>query len=318
MCFFSNVAWKTFVKDYLTFSKKEGVAALAVIFLLMAIYFLPRLFSKTSSSLTLKEDSILIRAVDTLESRSAIRKSKYESPPPYTSYSVSQGGQGYEEGELFRFDPNTLPPEGWRKLGLHEKTIRILINYRNKGGKFYRPEDLKKVWTMPEGFYERVEDYIDITSLEPRAPYPRYSSAPYTRQEHKIEPVDVNEGDTATFIALPGIGPVLAGRIINFRNKLGGFHSVDQVGETYGMPESTFLLLKPYFVLSKQEIRKLNINAATKEELNAHPYINWKLANALVEYRNQHGLYQSLEDLKNILILDEATFEKISTYLTIE
>lgn len=318
MFFFSNVVWKTFVKDYLTLSKKDRVAALAIILLLFAMYFLPRLFSKNPSPLTLKEDSLLIKAADTLERRVTQNKATYKSSTPYPYYTTSQSNKGYKEGELFRFDPNTLPAEGWQKLGLNDKTTRILINYRNKGGKFYRPEDLKKVWTMPEDFYERVKDHIAITSIERRTPYPSYTSSPFVRQERKIEPVDINNGDTADFIALPGIGPVLASRIINFRNKLGGFHSIDQVGETYGLPDTTFQELKPYLTLSSPETRKLNINTTSKEELNAHPYINWKQASAIVEYRNQHGPYKSIDELKNIMILDEATFEKIRIYLAVE
>lgn len=318
MCFFSHVAWKTFVKDYLTYSKKDRLAVLVVLLLLIAMYFLPRLFSKSPSALALQEDSLLLKTVDTLASKPEHSSKEQQTRPPFTYYSTPRPANGFTEGELFRFNPNTLPPEGFQKLGLNERTIRILINYRNKGGRFYRPEDLKKVWTMPEGFYERVKGYILLTSVERPTSYPTYTSTPYTRTERSIEPVDINKGDTATFIALPGIGPVLAGRIINFRNKLGGFQSIDQLGETYGLPDSTFQQLKPYFTLSSPEVRKLNINTATKDDLSAHPYISWKLANAIVEYRARHGNYQSLDDLKNILILDEATFEKISGYLAVE
>lgn len=310
------MAWKTFIKDYLTFSKKDRLAALAVLFLMVAMYSLPRLFSKDSSALALEEDSLLIKAVDTLESRSSQKEENKGFSSPY--YPSNEESKGYKEAELFRFDPNTLTAEGWQRLGLNDKTIRILINYRNKGGKFYQPEDLKRVWTLPEGFYQRVKGYITIASIERPTSYPVFTSTPFTHPERKIEPVDINKDDTAAFIALPGIGPVLAGRIINFRNKLGGFHSVEQVGETYGLPDSTFQKLKPYFLLSEPEVQKLNVNKATKEELNVHPYISWKLANAIVEYRNQHGNYHSLDDLKNILILDEATFYKIRFYLTLE
>lgn len=318
MCFFSHVAWKTFVKDYLTYSKKDRIAVLAVLFLLIVMYSLPRLFSKSPSTLALKEDSLLLKTVDTLASKPGENSAEQEAGTPYSYYTAPRQAQGFTEGELFRFDPNTLPAEGWQKLGLNDKTIRILINYRNKGGRFYRPEDLKKVWTMPAGFYERVKGHITIPAAERPTAYPAFTSAPYTRTKRKPEPVDINKGDTADLIALPGIGPVLASRIINFRHKLGGFHSIDQVGETYGLPDSTFQQLKPYFILSSPEVHRLNINAATREQLSAHPYISWKLANAIVEYRNQHGNYQSLDDLKNIMILEEATYEKIRQYLAVE
>jgi competence ComEA-like helix-hairpin-helix protein len=123
--------------------------------------------------------------------------------------------------------------------------------------------------------------------------------------------------DTSAFIALPGIGSKLAARIVNFREKLGGFHSVEQIKETYGLPDSTYEKAKNYLQSSTASIKKFNINSATKEELKVHPYIKWQLANAIVEYRNQHGAYKNLTDLKNIMLIDEATFDKILPYLTL-
>ena len=126
--------------------------------------------------------------------------------------------------------------------------------------------------------------------------------------------IDINEADTAAFIALPGIGPKLASRIVNFRDKLGGFYAVDQVKETYGLPDSTFQKIRPYLQLNGAP-KKLNVNTATKDELNAHPYIRWNLANAIVEYRNRHGNFKSLEELKNIAVMEEAVFDRIVPYL---
>ncbi|HYK57132.1 MAG TPA: helix-hairpin-helix domain-containing protein, partial [Flavisolibacter sp.] len=63
------------------------------------------------------------------------------------------------------------------------------------------------------------------------------------------------------------------------------------------------------------DVKKLNINTATKDELKTHPYIKWNLANAIVEYRNQHGNFKSLVELKNIVLIDETTFDKIVHYL---
>jgi competence ComEA-like helix-hairpin-helix protein len=103
---------------------------------------------------------------------------------------------------------------------------------------------------------------------------------------------------------------------VNFRDKLGGFYSVDQVRETYGLPDSTFQKIKTSMQLGGS-VKKLNINTATKDELKTHPYIKWNLANAIVEYRNQHGGFKSLDDLKNIAIIDEATFERIAHYLSL-
>ena len=136
------------------------------------------------------------------------------------------------------------------------------------------------------------------------------------KPEKKSLNVNVNSADTVALIALPGIGSKLALRILNFRDKLGGFYSVDQIKETYGLPDSTFQKIKIYLIVDGQ-VEKINLNTATKDELKIHPYIKWNLANAIVEYRNQHGDYKSIDDLKNISMLDETTFNKIAHYLSL-
>lgn len=313
------MAWNSLIKGWLIFSKKDRLGALVFIFIMLLMIFLPRLFSKKSPAFSLQEDSLLLKTIDTLQTKSQQRDPGSNDPDQFTTTYEPMRNKGFKEGELFPFDPNTLSPEGWKKLGLNDKTIRILINYRNKGGRFYKPEDLKKVWTMPVGFYERVKAQIRIPQSTQPPSYPTFTRTDsYVRLERKIQPVDINEGDTAAFIALPGIGSVLAARIVKFRDKLGGFHSVEQIGETYGLPDSTFQKLKPYFFITGNAIKKLNINTSSKDDLKAHPYIKWNVANAIVEYRNQHGQYNSIDDLMNIVLIDEATFQKLKNYLSVQ
>ncbi len=307
--------WKDFAKDYLRFTKKDRIGILCVLGLAGIVFLLPRLFGKETRKLVMIEDTVLANAMDTLQS-----KSKYKDQYPADNnttyqYEASQSNN-FTKGELFEFDPNTLPAEGWKSLGLNERTIKTIINYKTKGGKFYKAEDLKKIWGMPDGFYDRVEDYIRITSIEKKNNFqPNYPKPVYEKKERNISVVNVNADDTTAFIALPGIGSKLAYRITNFRDKLGGFYSVEQIKETYGLADSTFQKIKPYLNVNADAVKKLNINTATKEELRVHPYIKWNLANAIVEYRNQHGSYKNLQELKNIVLIDEETFNKMLPYL---
>jgi competence ComEA-like helix-hairpin-helix protein len=109
--------------------------------------------------------------------------------------------------------------------------------------------------------------------------------------------IDVNNADTTAFISLPGIGSKLAARIITFREKLGGFYSVEQIGETYGLPDSTFQKIKQWLKLDNLSVKKININTATVDEMKAHPYIKYGLANPIVAYRNEHGAFSKIEDI---------------------
>jgi competence protein ComEA len=129
--------------------------------------------------------------------------------------------------------------------------------------------------------------------------------------------IDINKADTTVWISLPGIGSKLANRIVNYREKLHGFISVEQVAEVYGLPDSVFQNIKPLLFVSENSIEKVNINTASKEELKS-PYINYNLANIIYQFRIQHGAYQSLEDLKKIMLIDEALYSKITPYLSVK
>ncbi|HEY6955315.1 MAG TPA: helix-hairpin-helix domain-containing protein [Flavisolibacter sp.] len=306
---------KDAIKAYLSFGKKDRIGLLSLVSLIGIIYALPYLFSRKREPFPGKEASIFLAAIDTVSA-----KEKDKHPNDYRMdnsdfrYQPSLS-KSFENGELFRFDPNTLSVEGWQRLGLSERTSRTIEKYRSKGGKFYRPEDIQRIWGLPNGFYERVEDYIVITVKESN--YPKSRDKAYERSEKKVLIVDINQADTSAFIALPGIGSKLAARIVNFRDKLGGFYSIDQVAETYGLPDSTFQTIKTSLQLSGS-VKTINVNTATKDELKAHPYIRWNLANAIVEYRNQHGSFKGLDELKNIAVIDEVTFEKIKHYLSVQ
>lgn len=279
--------------------------------------FLPKLFGKNSDGFVLKQDSTLVMAIDTLQKRqlaSGNNDGNQNESNTYR-YEASQNGKSYTNGELFTFDPNTISLDDWQRLGLNEKTSKTILKYVSKGGKFYRKEDLQKIWGIPDGFYERVKDYIDIKEFVRN--YPAYESKPFVKEERKLPVIAINEADTSALIALPGIGSKLSARIISFREKLGGFYSVEQVGETYGLPDSTFQKIKGRLMVDENNVRKLNINSATKDDLKVHPYIRWNLANAIVEYRNQHGAYKSVEELKNIALVDESTYNRIVHYLSL-
>jgi competence protein ComEA len=222
-------------------------------------------------------------------------------------------------GELFYFDPNTLPVDGWMKLGVKEKIANNIQKYISKGGKFRQAEDIKKIWGLRPDFVEKIIRYVRIKQEESSTTlqqYPAYEKKVYEKKV--IQPVSINEADSTAYIDLPGIGPSFARRIINFRNRLGGFYSIDQVAETFGLPDSTFQKIKPYLKLSDEPVKKININTASMEELKAHPYIRWQLANLIIQYKTQHGPYKKIDDIKKIMVVDDNTFNKVAPYLAVE
>jgi competence ComEA-like helix-hairpin-helix protein len=310
--------WKEFLGDYFTFTRKERIALLAIILIILGIWIFPKV-SKPPRPKTIPPDTSWTTAAKKLMIRAKDSGNQPDDPDDLT-HNRPLIVSNESKGQLFYFDPNVLPLEGWKKLGMREKTIGTILNYLHKGGHFNKPDDLKKIYGIRPDEYTRLEPYIRIarTSLaetsavkNPESKKEPFSSGP------RYAVVDINTADTSAFIALPGIGNKLALRIVNFRDKLGGFYSIDQISETYGIPDSVFRKIKPFLKLEANLVKKFNINTATKDEMKSHPYIKWNLANAIVEYRSQHGNFLSLEDLKKISLITPEVFDKIKFYLAL-
>jgi len=203
---------------------------------------------------------------------------------------------------LFKFDPNNLSAEQWAKLGLSGKQISVLKNYEAKGGRFYTKTDLQKIYSITPEDYKRLEPYINLPE--------RFMS----RKTDEI--VEVNSADSTKLTQIKGVGAGFASRIIKYRTQLGGFVKKEQLMEIYGIDTAKYHELAPHVNVNPAHIRKIQINKVTVDDLRPFPYLNFKQMNALVEYRKQHGDYHSIEDLRQIVILDAEILRKIAPYLT--
>lgn len=129
--------------------------------------------------------------------------------------------------------------------------------------------------------------------------------------------IDINTADTSQLDRLPGIGAVLARRIVTFRERLGGFHNISQVGETFGLADSVFKKIQPFLKLGDVSLRKIDINQTDDKSLAEHPYIDTKLARSIVRYRNAHGPFGDIQALKRVALVDEVIYRKIEPYIKV-
>jgi competence protein ComEA len=317
---------RQFASEYLSFSKKDRIAILVIVALIIAVFLLPSLLGRNVTATHINTDTAWMAAVKNLEQTDTVNNiyatnryqdddnNDYQYDKRVTTYTNSN------KGELFYFDPNTLSAEGWAKLGIREKTIHTIQNYLSKGGKFRKPEDVQRIYGLFPNEYERIAPYIQIAEQPGTNNYEynnvKTEALPAKTYASKYTAVDINVADTTAFIALPGIGSKLAFRIVNFRDKLGGFYSVNQVAETFGLPDSTFQKIKQYLKLDNNAVRKININTATLDLLKAHPYIKYSVANPIIAYRNEHGSFSKIEDIKKVMTVTEEVYNKIAPYLT--
>ena len=181
--------------------------------------------------------------------------------------------------ELFQFDPNIATMEEFVRLGLSEGQAKVILRYRERGGVFREREDFKKIYVLSEGFYERVEKYIVISSLDEI-----YDNPPANSAVRKV--TDINRADSAELIALPGIGPYYASRILSFRERVGGYLNTEQLLDIPGMDSARFSLFCNYITVDTTLVSKRDISALSVEELSHNPYIGSYKARAIMRLRD--------------------------------
>ena len=212
------------------------------------------------------------------------------------------------------FDPNSASENDLLSLGLDVKTVKILLKYREKGGYFKTKEDLRKVYGLSDIDYLRINAFVQITENQAIAKNAVPNASNNNPSKQEISPIDLNQANIENLLQLRGIGRTFATRIIEHRERLGGFSSLNQLKEVYGLPDSTLRNITPFLRLSSSPHRKIQVNKSTIEEFS-HPYLTRKQVEAIVRYRVNHGNFKNMEDLKKTGVLNEIMAEKLKPYL---
>lgn len=209
----------------------------------------------------------------------------------------------------FPFNPNNLPENLWKKLGLTDKQIKTIKNYEAKGGVFRSKQDFKKMYCISKTTYEILEPYIIIPNRKEQI----------NNFKHKLSlpDIELNTADSFDLMKIPGVGVKTANRIVNYRERLGGFISMEQLLEIYTIDSLRYHQIISYMCLNDNSIKKININTATIKELMKHPYIDYYLAKTIVMCRQKNGSFKSLDDMKNQTKLYDELFNKLKPYLTL-
>ncbi|HRG78544.1 MAG TPA: helix-hairpin-helix domain-containing protein [Cyclobacteriaceae bacterium] len=218
---------------------------------------------------------------------------------------------------LFTFNPNTSTKEDLIRLGFSNQLATRIHNYRTKKGRFLIKSDLLKIYGMDSGLYKRVFAFINLPEEREtkKSALPAINETAVSLPKEKF---DINQADTTQLISIYGIGSKLSQRIIKYKNQLGGFISMNQLSEVYGLDTAVINELnRKAYITSDYQPKKININSVTEKELSTHPYIKYSLAKAITTYRFQHGNFNSVEDLKKIALIDETFYNKIKPYLTL-
>ncbi len=235
------------------------------------------------------------------------RQRQYEEKYEQFRYEVKPK-QGYS---LFIFDPNKIDSAGFVNLGLKPYIAANILKYRSKGGKFRSATDFSKVYGITQEKFAELEPYIQITQSKD-------SGSIIKPEPKKNIIVELNSADTTLLMQVKGIGRGYAKGIIRFRTLTGGFVTVEQLKEIYGMRPENYERIKDFCVVNPTLVRKIKINSATVEKLNSHPYISFYQAKAIYELRRNKGKLKSKDDLNELSDISKEDIEKMSPYLSFE
>jgi competence protein ComEA len=282
---------KSQIKNYLSITKKEWnglVVLIALIVLVLAAPYVYQLFRKD-------------KVADFKDFDKAVAQlSKAESQPYKSIGNLSDVKIAHPV--MFPFDPNNLSIDQWKQLGLSERQATVIKHYEAKGGRFYKPEDVKKIYAISPDDYKRLVPYINIPETA------------YARKAKPGEIIELNSADSARLTELKGIGPAFAMRIVRYRERLGGFYHKEQLKEI-GIDSLKYAGLSSQVSANPAKVTKIKINTVSFNQLRLFPYLSYNQVNAIIQYRAQHGNYTSIADMKNIVLLDDVTLHKIEPYL---
>ena len=294
---------KSKIRNFFGFSRAQTNGFVALLIILSAVIFSEPLYRTWVSNRPV-DFSNEGRKLDSLAARWEIK--------PQKGTEVNIPSEKDIDVTLFTFNPNTVTKEELKALGFSERLMKGLLNYRAKGGEFRVKTDVQKLYGMDSTFFKSLLPFIQLPE---RIVYEK--ATPELKKKPSL--FNLNLADSTQFQQIYGIGPVLAKRIVKYRDRLGGFVTNDQLREVYGLDSVVIgQILKVSFIPENNSIKKLNINTADEKMLSSHPYFLKNIARAIVTYRFQHGNYQSVDDLRRINLIDEKTMTKIYPYLTVD
>ncbi len=277
------------VKKRLSMREASGAVSLVILILFVqtVIFIVQPEAVKEQAAI---QEQVAIEEQTTIkeENSRSINKGSIERGSTYVSPDIKDNKQRKQreiqlDVSLFSFDPNSATQEEFEKLGLTHKQAQVIVKYREKGGVFKTKEELKKIYVLPDGFYDRVKDSIYIGTLENS-----HNSKIANVLPEKIS-IELNQADSSSLLELPGIGPYYAMRIIEYRKKIGGFVCSEQLLEIKGIDTSRFSLFAHMVFADTLKIVKKDLNKATLNELTSNPYIGLYAARSIVRFREIVG-----------------------------
>jgi competence ComEA-like helix-hairpin-helix protein len=222
---------------------------------------------------------------------------------------------------LFFFNPNEITYPQMILLGFDSILAQRVVKFRNSKGRFYVKRDLLKIYGLTEELYTRLADFISLpdTIVQKKRRYDNSrikAKGPVSDGRTELASLNINVADTNDLKRISGIGSVLSGRIIKYRDLLGGYSNINQLVDVYGLKGRSLENLKSIVYVDSLFIpEKIRINFSEWEELVRHPYINSQMANDIINLRSEKGYLNNMHDLEDISYLNDSVLSQLEPYL---
>jgi competence protein ComEA len=317
------------IKNYFAFNRKEQrglIILLGLLLLSIALnIFLPDLMPEKEFDITPFQQEVdqFLALAGKLDSARHVQPKIYsndfneEEGPVLAAFLASP----------FSFDPNELSEEQWQQMGMDDRVARNIIRYREKGGNFRDKEGFRKIYGMNDSVFAMLDPYLRFKEKEKASSSSYYNNKDkkdstkqtnnYTKYKQDTVIIELNSADSASLLALDGIGPSYAGRIIKYRNRLGGFYRPEQLFEIKGMDSIRYGQFHERVSVDQQQVRKIDLNTVTFKELLKHPYFEYYLVKAVFSKKDEIKTFDSVGQLRSISVMYEELYEKISPYLEV-
>ena len=294
-----KIRLEKFIKKYFYFSPSERKGIMLLTLILVLVIFTPFIYRLVKPNTELVINIQQFTALDSLD-KSTSKSEDFTTQDP------------------FKFNPNSASSEELKQLGFTDKNIATLQNYLSKGGKIKSADGLKKIYGIDEKLVTKLTPFLLFEKQQENSNSKHViDTLNYTKKE-KIQVLEINTADSFSLVKLYRIGPKLAAKIIAYREKLGGFLNLHQLTEIYGFDEDILYDLQNKIAVDASKAKRINLNTITEEELKNHPYFKYKLARVITNYRNQHGKYNSYNDLLKIKIINDSILDRIKIYGIVE
>ena len=206
--------------------------------------------------------------------------------------------------KMYPFNPNFITDYKGYKLGMSVSEIDRLFAFRKQNKYVNSPQEFQAVTKVSDSLLNAISPYFKfpdwVNNKKEFKEYKKYENTTFAKKE-KITIIDINQATKEDLIKIYGIGEAISIRILKFKESLGGFVSMEQMNDVWGLSPEVIENLNTHFKVSAlPKLKKIDINNASIKELSEFPYFKYPISKNIVTFRSMNGDFKNSDDLTKI------------------